>query len=935
MVCGHLHFLARDKSVKKRILFTLMLCGLGLLSACGSNLTTEEYIANGLNHFDQGDWKSAIIEFKNAVKTDPKDARARALLGQTYLNTRSADAAIKELTRAIELGYDRKELALLLSTAYRLAGEAQKMIDDIDPEDGRTKTEQAILYAYRGSALASQGERISAKEALETAKNLDGDATQVRLAWARFEAANRDIVAQEQWLQPLLERDGGVADAWSQMGVIEQYRGNPQAAVEAYTRAIEIRNLPHFDHVRRALMRVSLDDVDGAIEDVQYLRDSGANWPMMTYIEGLVDFRNKDYEAAQAHFLETQVSLPAYPAARLMTGLSYYYQQKYVDAATHLKQYLEDGSSNLGVSMVYASSLLASGESGEALKLLKALDVSNPNNYQILSLLSRAYRMQGMAEESLATLQRAVKLEPETAATRLQLGTSLLLDPATAAAGQRELQKALELDPDLENARYALYMSHIRQEEYDKALNLAKEIEQLSESKSLGANLVALVHLRQGDNEKARQVLLDTLKRYPGDVVTSVNLGQVYMSEGELDKARAVYGDVIEQSPNHIRSLEQLALVEAREGNFDDMMQWLNKAVERNPEQLRPKLVLAAQYLQHGKPSESLRVLKDVDVEAKRNTAYQILLARTRMSLQEYDSARRLLENLAERQPNLPVVHFLLAQVYAAGSDLEAARRSLEETIRIVPGHLDANLALARLDLQLGDEEAYDQRLAAVEKIHPGNSRIALLRAQKSGLDQDYDAAIRQLSEMLAESSQADVVKELARNQWRSGDRQGAIASLELWSESRKDSGVLLLLAELYLLEQRESEAAATYKELDRDLPENPAILNNLAWSLKDSDPEKGLEYARKANDLQPGNPLILDTLAMLQTRNGKLEQALTSARKAADLAPEVHEIQLNYAEILQANGLNQEARDVLNKLLASVDREDVKNVIRERLDSL
>ena len=143
------------------------------------------------------------------------------------------------------------------------------------------------------------------------------------------------------------------------------------------------------------------------------------------------------------------------------------------------------------------------------------------------------------------------------------------------------------------------------------------------------------------------------------------------------------------------------------------------------------------------------------------------------------------------------------------------------------------------------------------------------------------------------------------------------------------------LLAELYLREKRDADAAATYASLEESLPRNPTILNNLAWSLKDSNPEKGLEYARQANEIAPSNPLIMDTLAMLLLKTGDSKQALEVVRRAADIAPQVGEIQLNLAEILAANGKKDEARKVLENLLENVNQEQAKQIIRDRIESL
>ncbi|MDH3636787.1 MAG: tetratricopeptide repeat protein, partial [Gammaproteobacteria bacterium] len=287
------------------------------------------------------------------------------------------------------------------------------------------------------------------------------------------------------------------------------------------------------------------------------------------------------------------------------------------------------------------------------------------------------------------------------------------------------------------------------------------------------------------------------------------------------------------------------------------------------------------------------------------------------------------------KQPEVAAGHFLLAQVYAAQNNIGRMREALEQTVKLVPNHLTAQVFLARLDLAEGKDAAFSARLAALQKNYPGNVQVELLKAQKSSVKKDYDSAIKTLSGLLVEAPQSDVVIELSRNQWQSGDRQGAISSLELWSESNRDDRVLLLLAEYYLLENRPDEATATYKVLEQASPENPRVLNNLAWSLKDSDPGKGVEYARKADKLDPDNPLIMDTLAMLLLKTGDKLKALEIAEQAVNKAPNVLDIQFNYADILVANDQEKKARSILEEVLRKATDKSKQRLIKKHLDNL
>ncbi|MDH3636549.1 MAG: PEP-CTERM system TPR-repeat protein PrsT, partial [Gammaproteobacteria bacterium] len=476
----------------------ILVCMICLGAGCTQERSSEEYIKSGMVYLDKKEWNSAIIEFKNAVNQAPENASARVALGKAYLETQNSASAIKELNKAIDLGYDKTDLSVPLGKAYLRAGESQKIIDEVVLADTQTATDQATINAFRGLAHLMLGDRKAASEALEKASDRDGEATEVRLAWAVFENVNGNIEAQERWLLPLLEHEGGVAEAWSQMGELEQRKNNLDAAEKAYSRAIEIRKSPHFDSVRRAMVRISLDDIEGAESDIDYLKKAGANWPMLAHAEGLIDFKAKNYRDAQAHFLAALSQAPSYPPAQFMAGLSSFYQQNYQNTISYLEQYFVSNPDNIQARLVYATSLLAIQNSEKALEVLQDLDKKVPNNFRVLSLLSDAYLKEGKSVESLETLQRAVKAKPDQASTRLQLGSSLIRNPDTVGIGQQELKRALELDPNLKQAKLALFMSYIREKQFSQALETAKDIDNSFRDQSLGANLVALTYLAQG-----------------------------------------------------------------------------------------------------------------------------------------------------------------------------------------------------------------------------------------------------------------------------------------------------------------------------------------------------------------------------------------------------------------------------------------------------
>ena len=144
-----------------------------LTSSCSQQMTAEEYMAKGQEYAAAKEWNSAIIEFKNAVKQSPDNSQARTLLGKTYVEIYNDNAAIKELTKAIELGASTNEIMVPLGKAYGQGNQHQKIVDQIIPSEAQTKDVRAAIYSIRAMALLGLNNRTAALEALKKARSLD------------------------------------------------------------------------------------------------------------------------------------------------------------------------------------------------------------------------------------------------------------------------------------------------------------------------------------------------------------------------------------------------------------------------------------------------------------------------------------------------------------------------------------------------------------------------------------------------------------------------------------------------------------------------------------------------------------------------------------------------------------------------------------------
>jgi len=917
--------------------FSTIIIALSLTStSCSQQRSAEEYIQNGQAYFDKKEWKSAIIEFKNAVKQAPENSKARALLGKTYVETFNALSAIKELNRAKDLGYDEKEIVMPLGRAYLQNRGHQKIIDEVIVDDRYTSVLKANIFALRAIAYLALGDRVAARKALDRASKNDSTATDVRLAWATYEMQNGDVEAQKGWLKPLLKREGGVAAAWSQMGEIENSANNLEAADKAYTRSIEIRQAVHYDYARRALVRAGLGNYDGAQADVDSLKNAGANWPIVGHIEGVLAFQNSNLDLARGHFKNVLSKTPDYSPSQYMLALVYFNSRDFLSAATLLEKYTAANPDQVRSNLLYASTLIQLNRIDKALTVLDKVNNQQPDNYRVLSLLGNAYLRQRQPDKAIEVLRKAVALEPDQSGSRLQLGVSLLGNKATIAEGQKELISALKLNPNLLQAELALFQSYLIEKRFSDARKIASGLNQKRADSSQGANLIALTFLAEEQKNKAVNLLQETLKHFPADFLTSHNLARIHLQDSGFTEAKSLYEAVLEKESSNLQTLNQLALIAARQGDQEQMMLRLNQARERNPEQLSPKITLASQYLRQNKANQAVQVLNDVQPDQQKLPAYKLLMAQAKIAVKEHQHAIRLLKSLVAENPKIPSAHFLLAQGYSLDRKPRKIRESLLNALKLLPDHLMANIMLSRLDLFEGKFDEFKRRVNYLNQTYPENADVQFLKAKVASGDRNFDGAIDTLASLMEQTPHSDVIVDLSRNQWQTGDKKSAISGLELWTQEHgDDSRALTLLAQFYLADNRSDDAKLAYGKLAKQTKNNPVVLNNLAWLLKESNPEQGIVYASQALEIDSESAFIQDTLAMLYLETGENAKALNLSRRAANAMPDFADIQLNYVKVLVANDRRTKAKEILNGLYKKSSSEEERKRIRKEFEKL
>jgi tetratricopeptide (TPR) repeat protein len=182
----------------------------------------------------------------------------------------------------------------------------------------------------------------------------------------------------------------------------------------------------------------------------------------------------------------------------------------------------------------------------ETLRRKPGLLAARHNYAALLNMQAEAYLGSGKTEQAVAALQRAVTLNPESAAAHFNHGRALaargLLDQ-----GQAEFEAALKLDPDSAEAATSLGILLAMKGQFDRAIPHYRHAIQAQPQLLLARLHLALALLSRGDRPEAKQLLQSVIQSDPNDRHAQLELGRIYLAEGNHAAAAVCFRKASEQ----------------------------------------------------------------------------------------------------------------------------------------------------------------------------------------------------------------------------------------------------------------------------------------------------------------------------------------------------------------------------------------------------
>ncbi len=922
-----------NKKLMVRRTVSILLTGL-VLSACGAD-SPEAMLASAKDYLSKNDSKAAVIQLKNALQNNPDLAEARFLLGKALLEDGNATAAEIELRKAADLKYPADQLVPLQARALLALGQTKKVVDDLGKVQLTSTEGKADLNTTLGRAWLSLGKTDAAQAAFSEALSAVPNFGPAVFGQARIKAANRDFDAARTLLDSVLEKNPAFIEALQFKGDILAVQGKSDESGEAYRKILETKPdyLPaHASLIARHLESGKLDEAGKQFEAMKKIAPSH---PQTTYVQAELLFREKKFKEAREAIQQHLKSLPESLQGLQLAGAIEYEFQSYATAERYLQDVLSKAP-ELGLARrMLIATYLRSRQPEKALSALQPILDKIDNNSNLLALAGEVFMQNGDADKAETYFAKAAALDPENQAKLTSVALSQLAQGETETA-TRELEKIASTDTGIK-ADLALIASHLRARKFDQALKAIDALEKKQPDNPLTDNLRGSALVGKRDIGGARQSFEKALSKNAGYFPAAASLARLDIADKKPEEAKKRFEGVLAKDPKNTQAWLALAELLARSGGKpEEVAALIDKAVAANPADVPARLALINLHLGTKDAKKAVSAAQDALVALPDNPAILDAEGRAQQAAENYNQALSTYGKLATLTPTSPHPYLRMADVHMAAKNKEAALQSLRKALSVKPDSIEAQRGLMMFDLEAGRINDAVARARNIQKQHPENVAGYLLEGDAYALGKSWKEAANAYRSGIRKTSSPDVAIKLyavlvAQNLPAEADKFA-----EGWMKDHPADGRFrLYVAETATARKDYASSIKHYKFLLDKQPDNPALMNNLAWVMGQAKDPKAIELAENAYKLAPEQPTIIDTLGTLLVAKGDVDRGLELLKKADSLAPKNPTIKLNFAKALIKAGKTPEARKELEEIISLGEKLPAANEARTLLQGL
>jgi putative PEP-CTERM system TPR-repeat lipoprotein len=405
--------------------------------------------------------------------------------------------------------------------------------------------------------------------------------------------------------------------------------------------------------------------------------------------------------------------------------------------------------------------------------------------------------------------------------------------------------------------------------------------------------LAGSVELRRNALVLAESHLAKAVQLAPASALPRQLLAEVHIRSGQPQRALSVLGPLLNQTPT-ARALSLAGQAKLLMGDAAGAEASFARAAAINPDDIQVQSIIALSQIAAGRLDTGMAQLDRLSEQDVAQTYTDMARISARIDRREWRQALEAIDRLLEKTPASALPHHLRAQVLMQLNDSAGARTAWARTLAVDPAFFEAAAAVAMLDLSEGNASRAQQQVEAFLQANPRDARamtaIADLRRRAGAppdevqrllveaisasavipgprlLLVDHHLAQGNLSAALSTAQEAVaalpgdpmLLDALGRVQLAAGDSEQAINTFNrIVAAHPSQSQPMLRLADTHI---RLRNFAAARQVLQRALDASPQLIDaqrELARvALLDGKPFEALNLARTVQQQRPAEPI-------------------------------------------------------------------------------
>jgi tetratricopeptide (TPR) repeat protein len=634
-----------------------------LLVSCGGNPQKArlKYLHKGDAYMSQKQYASAAIEYRNALKVDPRYGDAYFALAKADLAQGDPRGSYQALTQAISVDPGRADIRIL--RAELLSSSSGEKDLDQGVEDVKYVLQQdpknAGAHIVYGLLLFKQHQYGQSLQEYAKASTLAPNDSAAYLGIARADLVLNNMADTELNLKKAIQVD-------------------PTHAAAAY-----------MDLAALYLKEKNLDQAQQTLQDG--IKADPTAVPLYIDLAVLFESQGKKPDA-DGVLTNLSTQMPKSVDAALAIG-DFYRQAKMDDRAlAEYQRALSIDSRNLAAKERIENLYLQKAQTADAAKMDDDLLRQAPDNVSVRVNHGRVLMLQGKLADAIQVLQKVVSDAGTYPEGHYYLAMAYIQSNDFAQANS-ELQQTLRVAPSQPMALTALVNLNFRQGKYSVAQLYAEELLQQNQANPDAHLLLGHILLKLGQTKQAGDEFAEANKLAPNNPSVHDALGLFYAEEKNSPQSDAEFKLALQEDPSNVGVLSDYVNLLMSQKQQAKAIAAVTSFVAQNPNESAAHFLMGQMYMVQNNQSAALsETQKALQLDSKSLDAY-LQMGQIYKNQGNDGAAIQAYEHGLALGPSAPIVTEI-GNIYQSEGDLSKATDQFQKAL-----DMDPNFAVAANNL--------------------------------------------------------------------------------------------------------------------------------------------------------------------------------------------------------------------------------------------